>query len=206
MIESLTSDQFYERQRAFNNRNPPLEFVNPRIFQDLTTRKNTLINSFTNRRPINPSYFQTPILKTYQSKPELTNNQINNVESNKNLSEELEKTHDFEENVDFLRSQVFEFVKSNSDNQRNQQINEEKLRQNLIRNEIIKGVLGDIFFSFEKNGFINIQTAKSILIYLNERFKIPYTVLDIETFFTRVGKRYREMLNFDEFCKAFEIF
>lgn len=209
MIQNFTLNQFNDKHRLYKNQNSQVEFKNPTIFQDHITRKNTFLNSFINQRAISPNdnnNFQKNTLNINQKKPGLTKNPIISSDSRKNLTKDNEETEsDFEENIDFLRSQVFEFIKSNTENQRDQKI-KEQFKQNLIRNEIIKSVLRDIFFSFENNGLITIQTAKSILIYLNERFKIPYTALDIDTFFTRVGQRYRGMFNFDEFCEAFEIF
>lgn len=204
MLESLHFKEFnhFRQPYGFLDQNRLGKIAT--TFPDQITKANTYINSFNSRsRPVSPdlSSFQTKTKNINARANEIVSNLMENKRHDRTC--EAQEINDFEENITFLRSQVFEFVKASAEQNK---MCEEKIKQNLVRNQIIKGVLKDIFYSFEQNGFITLQTARSILIYLNERFKIPYTKTDIEFFFMRVKNKYQGLMDFNEFCKAFEIF
>ncbi|CAF0862688.1 unnamed protein product [Brachionus calyciflorus] len=77
-----------------------------------------------------------------------------------------------------------------------------------IRDDIIKDMLKEVFLEYSKDtsGFISIIDAYNILINLNNKYKIPYTFQDIINFYTNAPTFYKGYFNFQEFCRAFEIF
>ncbi|RMZ97243.1 hypothetical protein BpHYR1_019428 [Brachionus plicatilis] len=167
MIESSIFRQFsnYHQPYVHCNQRTPGEITD---FQDRhqLTRNNTFINSINNRsRPISPNQFinfQTKFSNKNAQNDQKEDGTIQDRDWMRNMDSGPRGANDFEENISFLRSQVFEFVKSSSANRHEQnKIELEKMRQRSIRNEVIKTVLRDIFYSFDQNGFITLQTARN---------------------------------------------